>query len=87
MAYGLKIPEQKKQIFFLKTNNFIFLCAGSSLLQGLFSSYREHSLSVITVLRLLIVVASLVVEHSLQSFWASVVVAFPGGSEDNLSTM
>ena len=44
---------------------FIFGCAGSLLLHGLFSSCKKWGYSPVTVLRLLIAVASLVVEHGL----------------------
>ena len=78
MAYGLKIPEQKKQI---KKKKFIFLCGGSSLLQGFSSSYSEHSLSIITVLRLLLW------SIGSRAFRPQLVMASPGGSDGNLSTM
>ena len=42
-----------------------WLCAGSSLLRGLFSSCGKQGLLSVAVHRLLIVVASLIVEHSL----------------------
>ena len=44
---------------------FIFGCAGSSLLCGLFSTCSERELLSISVRGLLIAVASLVVEHGL----------------------
>ena len=44
---------------------FIFGCAGSSLLHGLFSSCSEQGLIVIAVDKLLIVVASLAVALAL----------------------
>jgi len=42
---------------------FIYSCAGSLLLLGLFSSCGEWGLLFVAVLRLLTVVASLVAEH------------------------
>ena len=44
---------------------FIFGCAGSSLLCGLFSTCSERELLSISVRGLLIAVVSLVVEHGL----------------------
>jgi len=44
---------------------FIFGCAGSSLLHGLFSSCSKGGSFLAAACRLLIVVASLVVEHGL----------------------
>ena len=44
---------------------FIFGCVGSSLLREGFSSCDEHGLLLIAVRGLLIVVASLLVEHGL----------------------
>ena len=49
----------------LKFYLFIFGCAGSLLLLRLFSSCDKWGLLFVTVLRLLIVVASLVAEHGL----------------------
>ena len=51
----------------LKFYLFIFGCAGSLLLHRLFSSCDKWGLLFVTVLRLLIVVASLVAEHGLCS--------------------
>ena len=51
---------------------FIFGCAGSSLLCRLFSSCCERGCSLVDVLGLLIVVASLVAERGLQGTQASV---------------
>ena len=47
--------------------SFIFGCAGSSLLHRLFSSCSEWGLLFVEVCGLLIVVASLVADHGLQS--------------------
>ena len=49
----------------------LFGCAGSSLLCRLFSSCGEGGYSLVTMPGLLIVVASLVVEHRLQGVQAS----------------
>ena len=54
---------------------FIFGCAGSWLLHAGFLQLRERGLLFIAMHRLLIVVASLVVEHGVQSAGVSVVVA------------
>ena len=54
---------------------FIFGCAESLLLCGLFSSCSEWGLLLVTVSGLLIVVASLVVEHGFLGTRPSVVVA------------
>ena len=51
---------------------FIFGCARSSLLCGLFSSCSEWGLLFIAVHRLLIAVASLIADHGLYSTQASV---------------
>ena len=52
--------------FFLKFILFIYLgCVGSSLLHAGFSSCGERELVFVAVRRLLIAVASLVVEHGL----------------------
>ena len=51
------------------------LSAGSSLLLGLFSSCREWGPLSVAVHRLLIAVASLVVEHGHWGMWASEVIA------------
>ena len=53
---------------------FSFCCAGSLLLLRLFSNCGERGYSLAAVHRLLIA-ASSIVEHELQSAWASVVVA------------
>ena len=63
---------------------FIFGCAGSSLLCSLFSSCCKRGCSLVAVLGLLIVVASLVAERGLQGTQASVcwqacsVIVVPG---------
>ena len=49
--------------FFLKITLFIFGCAGSLLLHGLFSNWGELGLLFVAACRLLIAVASLVVER------------------------
>ena len=54
---------------------FIFGCAGSSLLLGLFSHRGEWGLLFFAVCRLVFVVASLGAEHRLQGMRASVVAA------------
>ena len=48
---------------------FIFGCAGSSLLRGLFSSFGEWELLFVVVCGLLIVVTSLIVERGLMAGW------------------
>ena len=63
-----------KQGLFKNLYLLIFVCAGSSLLHGLFSSCGEWGLVVVVVHRLLIAVASLVAEHRLYA-WAPVVAA------------
>ena len=50
---------------FFKINLFIYVCSGSLLPWELFSSCGKWGLCFITVLELLIPVASLVVEHGL----------------------
>ena len=54
---------------------FIFDCAVSSLLCGLFSSCSEQRLPFVASCTLLVAVASLAAEHSLQSVESSVVAA------------
>ena len=56
-----------------------FVCAGSSLLQRLFSRFGEQGYSLVSIGRLLVAVPSLVAEHGLQELWhlGSVAVA-PG---------
>ena len=52
--------------FFKKKNYlFIFVCAGSSLLDGLFSSWEGRGSSLVVVHGLPIAMAFLVVEHRL----------------------
>ena len=53
----------------------MFGCAGSSVLCGLFSIAASWGYSLITVLRPLTAVASLVAQHGLYSTRASVAVA------------
>ena len=67
-------------------NNYLFIfgCAGSLLLLGLFSSCSERGLLSRAVCRLLILAASLAVEHGLSVARASVVTAHGlsgGGSQ------
>ena len=57
---------------FWRRHLFTFHCVGSSLLCRLFSSCCERACSVVAVLELLIVVASLVAERGLQGTQASV---------------
>ena len=62
-------------VFFKKIILFIFGTAGSSLPHRFFLSCGEWGYSLVVVRGLLIVVASLVVEHGLLGAWASVVMA------------
>ena len=65
------VPPGKIYIIYL----FIFDCAVSSLLCGLFSSCSEQRLPLVALCMLLVAVASLAAEHCLQSAESSVVAA------------
>ena len=60
---------QVEELNFLKIL-FIFGCAGSLLLQGLFSSCSDRGYSLFAVRGFLTEVASLVAEHRLEGAWA-----------------
>ena len=71
-----KISFISSRTFFLKIILFIFACAGSWLLHGLFSSCGKQGLLFVAMHGLLIVGGLFfVVEHRFQGTWASVVVA------------
>ena len=63
----VKMLTLEKEIFL--QNYFIYLfifgCAGSSLLLGLFSSFRDRGYSLFVVYGLVIALASLITEHGL----------------------
>ena len=63
--WGSNTSDKTDFIFLLILYLFIFGCAGSSLLHGLFSGCSDGGYSLAVACRLLTVVASLVAEHSL----------------------
>ena len=70
---GFGSPFPMGYFFIIFKNNFIFGCAGSSLLCRLSLVAVNRGCSLVLVHWLLIAVASLVAEHKLYGTWASIV--------------